>query len=133
VPAGAIETVLAAMSRAKPRVGLPDHTRVVSGYEVGRDGFWLHRFLVTPGVENRVVDSASIAVNRRPRRAPTDRRDVHQRLMMLLRYVAGDKWGWRVVRVPSVDEEDRRQLHRELVTTRDRTRVSKRITGVLAG
>jgi transposase len=134
VPAGDCQTVLEEIRRAKHRFGLPEEARVVSCYEAGRDGFWLHRFLVSHGVENSVVDSASIEVNRRYRRATTDRLDVHKLLTMLLRHVAGEKQVWSVVRVPSVDEEDRRQWHRELLTTkRDRTRVINRIKGVLAG
>ena len=107
---------------------------MVSCYEAGRDGFGLHRFLRSQGVENIVVDSASIEVNRRSRRAKTDRLDVHKLLTMLLRHGAGEKKVWSVVRVPSVVDEDRRQLHRELLTTkRDRTRVINRIKGLLAG
>jgi transposase len=134
VPAGDCQTVLEEIRRAKHRFGLPEEARVVSCYEAGRDGFWLHRFLVSHGVENAVVDSASIEVNRRSRRAKTDRLDVHKLLTMLLRHVAGEKKVWSVVRVPSVDEEDRRQVHRELLTTkRDWTRVINRIKGLLAG
>jgi transposase len=81
-----------------------------------------------------VVDSASIEVNRRDRRAQTDRLDGHQWLTMRLRHTAGDKQVWSVVRVPSGVDEDRRQLHRELLTTqRDRTRVINRSKGLLAG
>jgi transposase len=79
-------------------------------------------------VANCVVDSSSIAVNRRHRRAKTDRLDVQQLLTMLLRHVAGERKVWRIVRVPSVEEEDRRQLHRAFTTAnRDRTRVINRI------
>jgi transposase len=134
VPAGDCQAVLEEIRRAKSRFGLPEEARVVSCYEAGRDGFWLHRFVVSQGVENVVVDSASIEVNRRYRRAKTDRLDVHKLLTMLLRHAAGEKKVWSVVRVPSVADEDRRQLHRELLTTkRDRTRVSNRIKGLLAG
>src|SRR5215475_5820558 len=134
VPAGDCQAVLEEIRRAKSRFGLPEEARVVSCYEAGRDGFWLHRFLVSQSVENVVVDSASIAVNRRYRRAKTDRLDVHKLLTMLLRHVAGEKKVWSVVRVSRVDEEDRRQLHRARLTTkRDRTRVSNRIKGLLAG
>ena len=59
--------------RAKQRFGLPAEVRVVSCYEAGRDGFWLHRYLVAQGIESHVVDSASIEVNRRKRRAKSDR------------------------------------------------------------
>jgi transposase len=77
---------------------------------------------------------APFEVHRRYRRAQTDRLDVPKLLTMLLRHAAGEKKVWRVVRVPSVAEGDRRQWHRELVTTkRDRTRVIKRIKGLLAG
>src|SRR5215510_11664111 len=134
VPAGDCQAVLEEIRRAKSRFGLPEEARVVSCYEAGRDGFWLHRFLASQGVENIVVDSASIEVNRRYRRAKTDRLDVHKLLTMLLRHAAGEKKVWSVVRVPSVIDEDRRQLHRELLTTkRDRSRVINRIKGLLAG
>jgi transposase len=88
---------------------------------------------VAQGVENIVVDSSSIEVNRRHRRAKTDRLDVHKLLTMLLRYIAGEQRVWSIVRVPSVEEEDRRQLHRALAATKqDRTRVINRIKGLLA-
>jgi transposase len=131
--AGDVHGLEEEMTRAKRRFGLPDDARVVSCYEAGRDGFWLHRCLVAQGVENVVVDSSSIEVNRRQRRAKTDRLDVHKLLTMLLRYVAGEQRVWSIVRVPSLEEEDRRQLHRALATTkRDRTRVINRIKGLLA-
>jgi transposase len=134
MPAGAIGVLHEEIARAKQRFGLPHDARVVSCYEAGRDGFWLHRCLVASGVENLVVDSASIEVNRRHRRAKTDRLDVHKLLTMLLRHVAGERKVWSVVRVPSIADEDRRQLHRELLTTkRDRTRVINRMKGLLAG
>jgi transposase len=133
MPAGAIDVLYEEIARAKQRLGLPDDTRVVSCYEAGRDGFWLHRGLVAQGVENVVVDSSSIAVHRRHRRAKTDRLEVRTWLTMRLRHVAGEQRGWSIVRVPSVQEEDRRQRHRALATaTRARTRVIKRLTGRLA-
>jgi transposase len=128
-----VHSLDAEMTRAKRRFGLPDDARVISCYEAGRDGFWLHRWLVAQGVENVVVDSSSIEVNRRHRRAKTDRLDVHKLLTMLLRHVAGEQRVWRIVRVPSLEAEDRRQLHRALATTkRDRTRVINRLKGLLA-
>jgi transposase len=134
VTAGDVQAVLEEIARAKRRFGLPEDTRVVSCYEAGLDGFWLHRFLVAHGIENLVVDSSSIEVKRRQRRANTDRLDVHKLLMMLRRYLAGERKVWSVVRVPSVEDKDRRQLHRELLTAkRDRTRVTDRIQGLLAG
>ncbi len=81
-----------------------------------------------------IVDSASIEVNRRARRAKTDRLDATALLRLLLRYTAGETPVWRVVHVPTVDEEDRRHTHRELVRlTREHTRSVNRIKGLLAG
>jgi transposase len=126
--------VRGAIAAMKERFGLPVDARVVSCYEAGREGFWLHRFLVSEGVENVVVDSSSIEVSRRKRRAKTDRLDGAALLDLLLRHLAGShKKVWSVVRVPSVDQEDRRHLHRELLSAkRDRTRVTNRMKGLLA-
>jgi transposase len=122
VSARDIPAVLTEIGRAKERFGLPADARVVSCYEAGRDGFWRHRCLIAQGVENVVVDSSSIEVQRRQRRAKTDRLDVHKLLTMRLRHHAGEPKVWSVVHVPGMAEEDRRQLHRELMTVkRDRT------------
>lgn len=121
------------IAEAKRRFALPVAVRVLSCYEAGRDGFWLHRALTQQAVENLVVDSASIEVNRRARRAKSDRLDVRKLLTMLLRYDAGERRVWSVVRVPTPVEEDRRHVHRELMRTkRDRARVTNRIKGLLA-
>jgi transposase len=134
IPAGDVARLQQEIARAKQRFGLSEDARVMSCYEAGRDGFWLHRYLVAQGITNHVIDSASIEVNRRQRRAKTDRLDVHKLLTMLLRHMAGEKKVWSVVRVPSVDEEDRRHLHRDMLTAKqDRTRVINRIQGLLAG
>jgi transposase len=133
VPARDIAAVQEEIARAKQRFGVPEAARVVSCYEAGRDGFWLHRALVAQGVANIVVESSSLEVKRRYRRAKTDRLDVYKLLTMLMRHAAGERKVWSVVHVPSVDEEDRRQLHRELLTAKgDRTRVINRIKGLLA-
>ena len=119
---------------AKMRFGLPETASVMSCYEAGRDGFWLHRYLVEAGVENLVVDSSSIEVNRRFRRAKTDRMDVAKLLDLLMRYGRGEKKVWRVVRVPGVGAEDRRHLHRELEDLKaERTQHINRIKGFLVG
>jgi transposase len=80
-----------AIKMAKQKLGLPENCRVVSCYEAGRDGFWLHRCLVGLGVENLVVDSASIEVNRRKRRAKTDGLDAKKLLAMLIRHTMGNE------------------------------------------
>jgi transposase len=122
-----------AISRAKKRLGLPACCRVFSCYEAGRDGFWLHRLLEKMGVENLVVDSSSIEVNRRARRVKTDRLDAAKLLSMLLRYWAGEKRFWSVVHVPTVEQEDARNLQREIRTLKkEQTRLVNRVRGLLA-
>jgi len=122
------------IQRAKKRFGLPETAKAVSCYEAGRDGFWLHRYLTQAGVENLIVDSSSIEVNRRQRRAKTDRMDVEKLLSQLIRYRSGDRKVWSVVHVPSMEEEDRRHLNRELAAAKkDRTRHNNRIKGLLVG
>jgi hypothetical protein len=107
--------VLTEIKKAKLRFGLPADAPVVACYEAGRDGFWIHRFLVHEGVQNIVVDSASIEVSRRKRRAKSDRLDAIKLVSMLIRWHNGEKKVWSVVHVPTVADEDRRQLHRELI------------------
>ena len=101
------------MDLAKQKLRLPEDCRIVSCYEAGRDGFWIHRGLEAEGIDNHVVDSSSIEVNRRKRRAKTDKVDVKALLRLLQRYWHGDREAMSVVRVPTVDEEDQRRLHRE--------------------
>jgi transposase len=134
MPAGAVQVLLEEMVRAKQRCGLPAAAPVMSCYEAGRDGCGRHRFLGTPGVENQVVDSASIEVNRRHRRVKPARLDAHKLLPMVLRHGAGEPKVGSVVRVPSEVDEDRRQRPRELLTApRDRPRGINRLQGLLAG
>jgi transposase len=118
---------------ARARFGLPEQAEVISCYEAGRDGFWLDRYLHSIGVSNRVVDSASIEVNRRAKQAKTDRLDLGKLLTMLVRYETGEKKVWRVVHVPSSEVEDNRHLHRELADLKEqRTQHTNRIKGYLA-
>jgi len=117
---------------ARHRFGLSEDMPVLSGYEAGRDGFWIHRYLETYGIQNLVVDPASIEVNRRARRRKTDKLDVTKLLAMLIRYHSGERKIWRVVHVPSRQAEDARQLHRELLTLKtERTQHINRIKGLL--
>jgi transposase len=107
--------------------------RIASCYEAGRDGFWLHRFLCAHEIESRIVDSASIEVNRRARRMKTDRLDAEKLLSMLLREALGEEHLWSLVNVPSVADEDARSLQREFRTlVKERTRSSNRIRGLLS-
>ncbi len=133
IPAGAVGALGTEITRAKKRLGLSADAPVTSCYEAGRDGFWLHRYLVAMGVTNYVVDSSSIEVNRRARRAKTDSLDLAGLLSLLARYALGDQRAWRVVRVPTVAEEDARHLPRTLeALTQDRTRLVNRLKSLLA-
>ncbi|HUF52921.1 MAG TPA: hypothetical protein VMR52_04000 [Dehalococcoidia bacterium] len=133
MPSRELKTLEAEIARAKAHFGLSATAPVRSCYEAGRDGFWLHRYLVSRGITNCIVDSSSIEVNRRRRRTKTDRLDACKLLTMLIRTAAGEKKVWSVVKVPSPTEEDRRQVHRELLfARRDRGRHTNRIKGLLA-
>jgi transposase len=132
IVAGDLPQLQDEIGRAKRRFRLAEEVRVVSCYEAGRDGFWLHRYLLSEGIENVIVDSASLEVNRRKRRVKTDRVDARKLLTMLLRYHSGEPKVWHVVRVPSLEQEDGRQLHRDLSSLkRERTRHINRIKGLL--
>jgi len=133
MPARDVTRLLLEIAEAKRRLGLPTDCLVVSCYEAGRDGFWLDRCLASHGVKNLVVDSASIEVNRRQRRAKSDRLDAQKLLSMLLRYAGGETTVWSVVQVPTAEQEDARQLHRELLTLQqEATEHTNRIKSLLA-
>lgn len=134
VPARCTRLVLDEIKKAKLRFDLPADTPVLSCYEAGRDGFWIHRVLAHEGIHNIVVDSASIEVSRRKRRAKSDRLDVVKLVSMLIRWHNGERKVWSVVHVPTAADEDRRQLHRELIELKsERTELANRIKGLLAG
>jgi transposase len=119
---------------AKKRFGLPEDAPVVCCYEAGRDGFWLHRFLLAEGIQNQVVDSSSIEVNRRRRRAKSDSLDAVKLVEMLIRWYNGERKVWSTVHVPTVEQEDQRQLHREMIKLKaERTAQGNSIKGLLAG
>lgn len=131
--AGDWRRVIEEFGRAKRRFGLSDEATVRSCFEAGRDGFWLHRCLTAHGVENVIVDSSSIEVNRRQRRAKTDRIDGRKLVNLLIRFHLGESTVFGRVRVPTPQEEADRHLHRSLKTwTEDETRLINRIRGSLA-
>ena len=122
---GKVLELIAAMRRRLEKLGKP--VRVVSIYEAGYDGFWLHRAL--RAVDNRVFDAASVPVDRRARRVKTDRLDLEQLIRMLLALERGETRACRVVRVPSPAEEDAKRQHRErqvLAASRCRPTPSRR-------
>jgi len=126
--AGVEEEIL----RAKRRLGVATTARVVTCYEAGMEGFWLHRALAARGIENVVVDSASIDVKRNRRTAKTDRLDAAALVRKLVRYVSGDRGVWSVVRVPPEEAEDLRHNDRELTRLGDeRTAARNGLQGLL--
>lgn len=114
VPGGEVSALRQALDEARHKLGVPAGALVRCCYEADRDGFWLHRLLEGWGVQNVVVDPASIEVSRQARRAKTDRVDLQSLLSKLRQYHAGE-WGvWKVAKVPSEQDEEGRLLHREL-------------------
>ena len=92
------------IQKAKNRFGLKDNVQIKSCYEAGRDGFWIHRYLLSKGIDNLVVDSSSIEVNRRKRRVKSDRLDAGNLLRLLMRYHGNERQVWKVVTAPTVKE-----------------------------
>jgi transposase len=115
IEGGDVEGLLALIARkreqAQARLGRP--IRVVSCFEAGYDGFWLHRWLCAHGIENRVLDAASLLVDRRAKRAKTDRLDAAGLLRTLMALERGEMQVCRVVHVPSPAQEDARRRSRE--------------------
>jgi len=99
--------------RERVRAKLGTMPAVVTCYEAGYDGFWLHRLLTAAGIANHVFDPASIAVEQRYRRAKTDRIDGKLQLRTLMAYARGEPRVVRIVRVPSQEQEDTRRVNRE--------------------
>jgi transposase len=94
------------------RVGRSVH-RVVLTYEAGRDGFWIARHLLAHGIEVHIMHPASIPVERRGRRAKTDRIDLDMLLRTLLAWLRGEPRVCSMVCIPSEAEEDMRRPERE--------------------
>src|SRR2546427_12707458 len=131
VDAGDTAAVADCIRKAKQRCGLAAEAKVHSCYEAGRDGWWLHRWLLEQGIDNIVVDSASIEVNRHARCAKTDRLDGDKLLAMLLRHRTGERV-WSVLHEPSAEDEDARRTHRELARlAQERTAPTNRIGPLL--
>lgn len=128
-----LAAVEAVLHRARARFGLRAAAAVISCYEAGRDGFWIHRALTARGIANRVVDSSSIEVNRRKRRAKSDRLDAVKLVRLLVRVCAGDREAWAEVRVPSAAAEAARHRSRERTAlTVEQTRLRNQIGSWLA-
>src|SRR5271166_265119 len=120
---GLLELIDEVQTRASRETGRA--VEVMSCYEAGYDGFWLHRLLEAHGIRNYVIDPASLQVDRRARSVKTDRIDTERLLRSLMAYLRGEPKVWSVVQAPSIAEEDARRLHRE----RDRL-ISERVQHV---
>jgi transposase len=116
-------------SGASAKLGTAD---VACCFEAGRDGFWLHRLLTAHGIAAYVLEPASILVNRRTRRAKTDRLDAEGMLRVLAAWLGGDRQVCSMVRVPTPDEEDAKRPHREREhLVQDKLRIENRIEALL--
>jgi transposase len=132
IAGGDREALSELIRRRRQMLGDPG-VRVVSCYEAGRDGFWLHRWLRDQDIDNRVLDPASLEAPRRWRRVKTDRVDTLGLLRVLLRLERGETEMTRVIWVPAPAIEDARRRTRErerLVS--ERTAHRNRIQGLLA-
>jgi len=127
-----LSTVLGRARARAEQLGKP--VRVLSCYEAGLDGHWLHRWLMSNGILNYEIDASSIEVNRRARRAKTDRIDLAQLMRSFLAYLRGEVGVCSMVRVPTPEDEDRKRRTRERERLlKERTGHSNRIKGLLHG
>ncbi len=127
-----IELLSRSMAKAEQRYGVQVKAIVIQ--EAGLDGFWIHRLLLANGIESHVVDAASIAVNRRHRRAKTDAIDGETLLRTLMAWARGERRVCSMVRAPSREDEDRRRLTRERGTLlKERIQHTNRVRGLLSG
>jgi transposase len=130
--AGLLDLLSRSRAKAEQRYGVPVKSIVIQ--EAGLDGFWIHRLLLANGIESHIVDAASIAVDRRHRRAKTDSIDGETLLRTLMAWARGERRVCSMVRAPSPEEEDRRRLTRERGTLlKERIQHTNRIRGLLSG
>jgi transposase len=130
--AGLLELLSRSRGKAEQRYGVQVKAIVIQ--EAGLDGFWIHRLLLANGIESHVVDAASIAVDRRHRRAKTDAIDGETLLRTLMAWARGERRVCSMVRAPSREDEDRRRLTRERGTLlKERIQHTNRVRGLLSG
>ncbi|MFL5254576.1 MAG: IS110 family transposase [Rhodopila sp.] len=134
IEGGDTATLLARIDELRSQVARKSRqtVEVACCFEAGRDGFWLHRWLTANGVLAHVLEPTSILVNRRARRAKTDRLDAEGMLRVLAAWQAGDRQVCSMVRVPTPEEEDAKRPHREREhLVRERQRIENRIEALL--
>jgi transposase len=134
IDGGDMAALSGVLSRARAKaeqLGKP--VRVLSCYEAGLDGHWLHRWLTTNGIVNYEIDASSIEVSRRARRAKTDRIDLAQLMRAFLAYQRGEVGVCSMVRVPTPEDEDRKRRTRERERLlKERTRAQQPDQGTAA-
>ena len=129
--AGLIGKVLRIKAEAEKKLGRP--MKVMAVYEAGYDGFWYHRMLIEAGIENLVINPASLQVDRRARRAKTDRIDAQGMVRALMAWARGEDQVFSVVQVPTIEQEDRKRTLRERKKlVRERIAHTNRIKALLA-
>ena len=131
---GDAAALLAHIAELRPRasVKLGGTVNVACCFEAGRDGFWLYRLLTAHGIAAYVLEPTSILVNRRARRAKTDRLDAEGMLRVLVTWLGGDHQVCSMVRVPTPDEEDAKRPHREREhLVQEKLRIENRIEALL--
>jgi transposase len=134
IQGGDTTTLLALITKLRSRAStkLGRAVDVACCFEAGRDGFWLHRLLTAHGIAAYVLEPTSILVNRRARRAKTDRLDAEGMLRVFAAWLAGDRQVCSMVRVPTPEEEDAKRPHREREhLVQERLRIENRIEALL--
>ena len=134
VPAANTAALAGLIDRAREALerGRGPRPRVLCGYEAGYEGFWLARCLARLGVEPFVLDPASLPASRKARRAKTDRLDAVGMVRALMAFDRGEPLAPGTVRIPGVEEEDRRRLLRERRRlVKQRTMLANSVKGLL--
>ena len=135
IAGGDTEALLALISSLRARISAKSGkvpVNIACCFEAGRDGFWLHRLLVAHGISAYVLEPTSILVNRRARRAKTDRLDAQGLLRVFAAWLRGDRQACSIVRVPTPAEEDAKRHHREREhLAQERLRIENRIEALL--
>jgi transposase len=118
--------------RSRAETKLRHAADVACCFEAGRDGFWLHRLLTAHGASAYVLEPTSILVNRRARRAKTDRLDAEGMLRVLAAWLGGDRQVCSIVSVPTPEDEDAKRPHREREhLVQERQRLENRMEALL--
>ncbi len=134
LPAADVAGLAALIERAReaPDRAPGERPRVLCAYEAGYEGFWLARGLETLGIETLVIDPASLPVSRRAKRVKTDRVDAARMVRALAALDRGEPFACATVRIPSVEEEDRKRLLRERRRlVKQRTMLTNSVKGLL--